>query len=500
MGTRIKLIAVVLVVCCWSVLGPGRLSAFDLGPFGARYYFLNQTYMQPWHHGTHDLLMQMRNEFNLELTYSKIPHTNFLVKLRPFYDTVFDISNQGTGGYAKFLRSGWAHNLGRNDDRDPLLRECYVDFTYGKNDLRLGRQIVAWGKSDGVFMLDVINPFNMRNPAEMKEELVKIPLWMINYNRTIGPGTLQGLFIFDQYHGTMLPGHRISEQGYHDWTFNTIALSNQIYVAFDDIFKNVFGIPEGYPVVQKAPAWNFKNSKMGLRWSQMVKGVNFTLNYFYTWSDYNDHPNTGDAVTATAIKRNPDRLQVYGFSLDKYFEEPINGVVRLESAYTRGQPFVLPDSNLQERDQIGYMLGYDRWIRMFYSMDYSPWLLSFQLWQNFILNPVHHKNAYVGPAATNFDWNTFLITNGLIDPIVTNLTGYLSHDGFFMGNTGHYELFLLQNVNEGYRWIWTRFRYEWTDTFQTGIGANFYWGNRDDYLGQFRRNNNIFFEVKYGFK
>ena len=60
--------------------------------------------------------------------------------------------------------------------------------------------------------------------------------------------------------------------------------------------------------------------------------------------------------------------------------------MRLESAYTKDQVYTLPDTNLERRDHIGYMLGYDRWVRMFYKLDQVPWMLSFQLWQDFIVN------------------------------------------------------------------------------------------------------------------
>jgi hypothetical protein len=131
---------------------------------------------------------------------------------------------------------------------------------------------------------------------------------------------------------------------------------------------------------------------------------------------------------------------------------------------------------------------------------HTDWLVSFQLWQNFILNPDAKRNAYIGAGANQFDPNTLLPTNGMRDPIITNLTGYLSHDGFFMGDTGHWELSYVQNLDNGYEWLWTRFRYELNDVINLSIGASLYWGNEDDNLGQFRNNKCIFTEIKFGWK
>jgi len=485
---KVVFIWLIVSLLSWLLGTSGTAQAFDVGPFGVSCYLKNQTYLRAFH-GPDDL-MQCRSFFNLEVSYDKIPYTDIFVNLRPFYDSVYDWSSEGTGEYGRYLRHGWGHNLGRNNDRDPLLREAFVDYKYRELSCRLGRQIVAWGKSDGVYMLDLINPFCFRNPVEFVEEDTKIPLWMLNLTYGFEPGDLQVLWIWDKYRGTVYPGLNIKEMGYHDWTFNTVGLTNELYAIFDDIFKNDFGIPEGYPVVTRDPAWCFKNHKFGVRWSGNVKGVAYTLNYFYTWSDYTDWPNTGNALTATAMKRNPDRLQIYGFSLDRYFETG-KFVLRLEAAYTRGQPFYLPDTNLQERDQIGYMLGYDRWV-------HTDWLLGLQVWQNFIINPIHAKNAYLGYGADEFDWNTFTVANGLRDPIISNLTFLLAHDGFFMGDTGHLEIFFLDNLNDGYQWLWTKFRYDITDIIQIAIGWNFFWGNEDDLYGQFHDNDNLFFEIKFG--
>lgn len=487
---RIKqTIAAAAGVLLCLVLAPGGAGAFDLGPLDASFFVRNQTYVRAWH-GPDDL-MQCRNELNLELGYSKIPHFNFFLQLRPFYDTAYDWSNEGTGGNAGYLRSGWAHNLGRNNDRDPLFREAYVDFTMKNFTLRAGRQIVSWGKSDGVYMLDIINPFNLRNPAEFNEENVKIPLWMLNLTYAFKPGDLQLLWIFN-YQENIFPGHRISERGYHDWTMGTVALSNDVYVFLDDYFKNVLGVPEGCPVYQKDPSQTFENQEWGVRWSSMWKGFNYSLNYFYTWSDFTDWPNTGNAFTATSFLRRADRLSVFGFSVDRYLAAP-KLVVRLESAYTKGQPFYYPDTNIREQDQVGYMLGFDRWVHV-------DWNLSFQVWQNFIVKPAHAKNVYIGPGANVFDPNTGNVANGLRDPIITNLTAYLSHDGFFMGDTGHLEAFFLQNLDQGDQWLWTKFRYELNDVVQVALGASLYWGNNDDPFGQWKHNDCIFTEIKFGWK
>ena len=167
-------------------------------------------------------MISQRNELKLEVEYDNFlrsvlergrgrPRFDFYAQLRPWYDTV---SNMETSGMStnSFLHRNWRTNLDwRNDSNDPFLREIYVDVNWGDFYGRLGRQIIAWGKSDGVFMLDLINPFNFRVPFIFEEEDIKIPHWMLNLNYRIGQnGTFQMLWI-PWYVNAMYPGFRPKE-------------------------------------------------------------------------------------------------------------------------------------------------------------------------------------------------------------------------------------------------------------------------------------------------
>lgn len=42
------------------------------------------------------------------------------------------------------------------------LREAYMDILFDKIDLRIGKQQIIWGKSDGVFITDIVSPKDLR--------------------------------------------------------------------------------------------------------------------------------------------------------------------------------------------------------------------------------------------------------------------------------------------------------------------------------------------------
>ncbi len=82
-------------------------------------------------------------------------------------------------------------NYDSNDtytQRDPL-REAYVDTTLEDWSIRAGKQQVVWGTADGMKLLDAINPTDYGEMAQNQMEDSRIPVWMINAEKTLEDGS-----------------------------------------------------------------------------------------------------------------------------------------------------------------------------------------------------------------------------------------------------------------------------------------------------------------------
>jgi len=67
----------------------------------------------------------------------------------------------------------------RNDYED-ILKECHVTWTPGDFNIRIGKQIVSWGRMDGVRIMDRINPLDRRlGPSDVEFETTIIPIWLL---------------------------------------------------------------------------------------------------------------------------------------------------------------------------------------------------------------------------------------------------------------------------------------------------------------------------------
>jgi hypothetical protein len=83
----------------------------------------------------------------------------------------------------------------KNEDytqRD-MLREAYIDTNVelpyaGDISFRLGKQQVVWGTADGMKLLDMINPTDYSEMAQNSMEDSRIPVWMLNAEKTFDDG------------------------------------------------------------------------------------------------------------------------------------------------------------------------------------------------------------------------------------------------------------------------------------------------------------------------
>jgi len=69
------------------------------------------------------------------------------------------------------------------------LREAYVDTTIDDWSIRAGKQQVVWGTADGMKLLDMINPTDYSEMAQNQMEDSRIPVFMINAEKTQEDGS-----------------------------------------------------------------------------------------------------------------------------------------------------------------------------------------------------------------------------------------------------------------------------------------------------------------------
>lgn len=80
-----------------------------------------------------------------------------------------------------------------NRDTELLLRELYADWYTGMFDIRIGKQKIIWGTSNGAFVNDIITPVDFRDFITPDVADMRIGVTAINLTRYFGDHSLQAV-------------------------------------------------------------------------------------------------------------------------------------------------------------------------------------------------------------------------------------------------------------------------------------------------------------------
>ena len=155
----------------------------------------------------------------------------------------------------------------RLGDRVELeLRELQLQRAMGQGLLTLGKQQVVWGRSDGLRVLDLVNPQDFREFILDDLGDSRIPLWMANVELPVRDFVVQALWIPDP------SAHRLPPPN-APFAFTAPSLRPGPPPPF-----------EGTIAVDR-PDDAFTDADAGVRVARSWKGWDLTANYLYRYDD-----------------------------------------------------------------------------------------------------------------------------------------------------------------------------------------------------------------------
>lgn len=108
---------------------------------------------------------------------------------KAYYDAIYDI--RGSEKYS-------------SDELDELrseaeLFDAYIEGSLSDNlDMKIGRQVVVWGRSDTIRVTDVLNPIDNRRPAMVDIEDLRLPVTMAKFDYFIDNWRITPIAILEQ--------------------------------------------------------------------------------------------------------------------------------------------------------------------------------------------------------------------------------------------------------------------------------------------------------------
>lgn len=133
-------------------------------------------------------LDRLRTELNLEAEIRFSPSWKGRISGHAFYDFAYPIKG----------RSIFTQEALESLEREAELDEAWIRGSLFSNlDLKIGRQVVVWGKSDNIRVTDVLNPLDNREPGLVDIEDLRLPAAMTKLDLYLGRWNLSGIVVHE---------------------------------------------------------------------------------------------------------------------------------------------------------------------------------------------------------------------------------------------------------------------------------------------------------------
>jgi len=338
-----------------------------------------------------------------------------------------------------------------NDYTDIELREFYFDGYIDNVFIKLGKQQTVWGQSDGVQVLDVVNPMYYREFISDKIETRRIPLWTASVEFPINEWMAQLIWLPDQTY------HLYPEQN-SEYTITSPKL-----IPFIDSTQQVLLEQED------KPNQFVKDSDYGVRLTNFINGWDISVNYLYQYNNslavIQQHQNNIHKINSEYV-----RTHLFGASFAKTFG---SFSIRGELAYlSDSTPLHNTSTNIvsdNTAEEIKGVVGID------YS-GLSDTLLSMQLFTSQIID----MSQYLIRDETEQQLS-LLGKRELLNQVLS-IEGFLLHS---------------LNDRDGYWHLYVNYKY--LSDLSFNIGINNYYGNPSGVFGQFNNASRASFGVSYSF-
>jgi len=353
-----------LMMLTWG----GSAWAIDYGNFSVSGWVRNQIAYNVGHANPNNAWGELadgeRDRINLKMFNTAVqlkPQYNFTDNISVFARFIASIDRATETDYPTsvdlYPKSYDMDMLLTGDEWMIGLKELYMDFDSQYVWLRLGKQQVSWGQSDGLRLLDIINPLDktwhgisLNEPYLDAFDNLRESLWMARL-------TLKSPWETDNLNDVQLellwlPGHFIGSQ----FVGHINPAHGSPYNFEPDVFQTTNIIPGG--------------QEWGARLMGKYRGLEWSLNYFRHYEDdglyrivggwgpdLNGDGTPGDLPVAETTH---PRVDSYGFSLS--YDDALNtkAVYRLEFLY-QDRPYEhLATSDIERRKTVKALLGIDR--------------------------------------------------------------------------------------------------------------------------------------------
>ena len=327
------------------------------------------------------------------------------------------------------------------------LREAYIDYTTGDFDFRVGRQIVTWGVGDLLFINDTFpkdwTSFFSGRPLEYLKSGVD------GFRARYSSGVLNAdLMVIPFFEPDILP-------------------NPERFFLFDP-FKALPSPNEEFPEN------TYGNTELALRLYRNIGDFDISGSVYKAFRS-TPGMKPDDFAAPTLVTTFYPELSVYGFSAQK---SSLGGVLSFETGYYYSRDDKDGYNPTISNSQIRFLFGYGRQL-------IEDLTLGLQYYVEVMEDYSAYKKSHPAGFPEQKEYR---------DTLTLRLEQLLKHQ------TLRLSLFTFYSPADNDYLIQPRVSYKFSDNLSANLGANIFGGEKDTtFLGQFNKNDNIYFSVSFDF-
>jgi len=359
-----------------------------------------------------------------------------------WYDAAMDVNATNNTDLTKGIKQHYRTRIES--------KEAYLLYGADDYDLRIGQQQIVWGKTDGIRMLDIINPIDLREFILDDFLDSRIGLWSARLNYYADVGGTEHEFEF-----VVVPDARPAEFA---------PVGSRWGISFGSAVPGVSVVT----LPSEQPNWSLRNTELGLAWRANLAGWDLSLNYYYGWNDF---PNVFKQLVGTTLTVQLRHLRMHtaGGSFSNSFGA---FVVRGEMAVNFGEG--INTTSLTWANSVVRRTTLNAAI----AVDYTKfnWTIGVQLFGRQILN------------------------EPVVDPTIISTPNFatLRIATDFMNEKLKPEMLLIADIDDGGLWARPKVSYEFSDDLVGTLGMDIIAGS-GGFFGPFASNDRVYTEAEWSF-
>ncbi len=343
---------------------------------------------------------------------------------------------------------GNSGNGGKGGETGGRLLEGYLGVHFEKADLRIGRQIVAWGRADGINPTDNLTP---RNYAVM------LP------------------FEDDQRFGT--PAARLDY--YLSQAYTVTVFATPLF----EPSKIPLPANSGQTFIDSKPRQTLSNTEAGLKLNQVSDGFDWSVSAYSGFTLLPQMRLLANGPVTSSVELRYARISVFGADFARNFGR---FGLRGEVAYGRSADTRTSDPGAK-RSYLSWAAGADR--TFFENLN-----VNLQFFQRRVRD--YQAPDSIAPPAERGVALQSAIVNGQRDPINNGASFRITNK--WLNDALEFEVFTVLNLTRSDHLTRPMLTYAFSDHWKGTIGAEFYVGAGDTQFGSLKNSRGVFAELRYG--